>query len=959
MNLTAHQAKYFAYELSKKVKSNSTEKFGATLMDAKVDLNPHQIQAALFAFKSPLSQGAILADEVGLGKTIEAGILLAQKWAEGSRRILIISPSSLRKQWMNELMDKFYLPSEVMETKIFNKRLKKGNKNPFENKDKIQICSYHFARNKAEYLQLVSWDLIVIDEAHFLRNVYRTGNKIAAEIQQAISPYKKVLLTATPLQNKIEELYGLVSFIDPNTFGDLKSFKKQFIRKEGGIDLDELKERIQPLCHRTLRRQVTEYINYKNRIPLTQTFEPSPKEQELYEKVTDYLQRETNYALPLAQKHLMTSVLRKLLASSSFAISGTLSSLIRRLKKLINDYNEDLEDFRREMEEQYEGFDEDVEEWDQNIEEIEATFDKENLTAADIENIKREIADLEGFLDLANSIQHNAKGDKLMIALRKGFEKLQELGANQKAIIFTESTRTQQYLYNMLQDSVYKDKILLFNGTNNEDISKKVYHNWVGNKKNAHRVTGSRDVDIRSAIVDTFKTEDYQLMIATEAAAEGINLQFCSMVVNYDLPWNPQRIEQRIGRCHRYGQEYDVVVINFLNTSNETDMRVFQLLEEKFSLFDGVFGASDEVLGSIESGVDFEKRLIQIYKQCRTKEEIDRAFDELQEEMREQIDERMKTTQEHLFKNFDAQVVQRLKTTLENTKKYISKYEDWLWKITKYSLQGKAEFNDRDHSFVLNGQSGNIAPKGLYSLDKKREEAWHYRLGHTLAEKIIESSKRLETPVGKISFDYSSNPLTYKELEDLKSKRGLLRVTNMKLNSPAENLDLIVFSGITENGEVLKDELCQFLLTLSSSFKTSGFQADYNKLEKNYQVQKQKHLDHIKNSDAQLLQTEIRKFEKWAEDRITSTELDLKDVKNKIKELERQTRTENISADDLLEIQKKIRKLDRKKAKLRREIFKVEDRILEERDQMIDEAENKLNRTMKEQELFTIAWEII
>jgi SNF2 family DNA or RNA helicase len=148
-------------------------------MDAKVDLSPHQVEAALFAFKSPLSNGAILADEVGLGKTIEAGILLSQKWAEGAKRILIISPSSLRKQWMQELSDKFYLPSEVMETKNFNKKLKSGVKNPFESKDHIQICSYHFARNKADYLQLVSWDLIVIDEAHYLRNVYRGSSKIA------------------------------------------------------------------------------------------------------------------------------------------------------------------------------------------------------------------------------------------------------------------------------------------------------------------------------------------------------------------------------------------------------------------------------------------------------------------------------------------------------------------------------------------------------------------------------------------------------------------------------------------------------------------------------------------------------------------------------------------------------------------------------------------------------------
>ncbi len=123
------------------------------------------------------------------------------------------------------------------------------------------------------------------------------------------------------------------------------------------------------------------------------------------------------------------------------------------------------------------------------------------------------------------------------------------------------------------------------------------------------------------------------MLLATEAAAEGINLQFCSMLVNYDLPWNPQRIEQRIGRCHRYGQKYDVVVINFLNTKNAADQRVFDLLNQKFSLFNGVFGASDEVLGSISSGVDFEKRIAKIYQDCRTKNEIESSFDNLQKEL--------------------------------------------------------------------------------------------------------------------------------------------------------------------------------------------------------------------------------------------------------------------------------------------------------------------------------------
>src|SRR6516162_4682354 len=126
-------------------------------------------------------------------------------------------------------------------------------------------------------------------------------------------------------------------------------------------------------------------------------------------------------------------------------------------------------------------------------------------------------------------------------------------------------------------------------------------------------------------------------MIATEAAAEGINLQFCSMVVNYDLPWNPQRIEQRIGRCHRYGQRYDVVVVNFLNKNNAADQRVYELLAEKFKLFSGVFGASDEVLGAIESGVEFEKRIVSIYQNCRSTEEIESAFERLREEMDNKI----------------------------------------------------------------------------------------------------------------------------------------------------------------------------------------------------------------------------------------------------------------------------------------------------------------------------------
>ena len=280
MKLTAYHAKYFAHELTKRSSSESVDKLASALSDAQVDLNPHQIEAALFAFRSPLSRGAILADEVGLGKTIEAGILLAQRWAERRRRLLVICPANLRKQWSQELADKFYLPSVILETRTFNESVKRGNLNPFQ-QDAVIICSFQFARSKEPYVRQTSWELVVIDEAHRLRNVYKQTNKVAQAIKQAVGPFQKLLLTATPLQNSLLELYGLVSIIDEYTFGDLKSFRAQFTRLVNDGDYVELKQRLQPICQRTLRKQVLEYVPYTTRHAIVQEFVPSTDEQRL------------------------------------------------------------------------------------------------------------------------------------------------------------------------------------------------------------------------------------------------------------------------------------------------------------------------------------------------------------------------------------------------------------------------------------------------------------------------------------------------------------------------------------------------------------------------------------------------------------------------------------------------------------------------------------------------------
>lgn len=454
MLLTDYHARYLAHELTKRCASDSVEKLAAVLADAQVDLNPHQVEAALFAFRSPFSKGAILADEVGLGKTIEAGLLLAQKWAERKRRLLVILPANLRKQWSQELGDKFYLPSVILESRSFNDAVRAGNLNPFQ-QDAIVLCSYQFARTKESYLRQTAWDLVVIDEAHRLRNIYKNSSKIAAAIKQAVAPFPKVLLTATPLQNSLLELYGLVSIIDEFAFGDLQSYRSRFARLGNGTDFSELKERLAPLCKRTLRRQVLEYVKYTNRHALVQEFEPAPDEQRLYDLVSAYLQREVLYALPASQRQLVTLVLRKLLASSTYAISGTLESMVQRLQAAA-EAAEAVEALPENLPEDWEQLDELADEWEED--EGSATLtEKARLTPERLAELKGEIAELREFLTLAKSIVKNSKGEVLLTALRRGFAAAEDAqkrqGAatlQQKAIIFTESRRTQEYLFRLL-----------------------------------------------------------------------------------------------------------------------------------------------------------------------------------------------------------------------------------------------------------------------------------------------------------------------------------------------------------------------------------------------------------------------------------------------------------------------------------------------------------------------------
>ena len=950
---TDYHAKYFAYELTRRCSASDPEKLASAFAGAKVDLNPHQVDAALFAFQSPLSKGALLADEVGLGKTIEAGLVISQKWAERKRRILVITPSNLRKQWQQELSEKFFLACTILEAKSYKDIVKQGNDSPFESGDAIVICSYQFARNKANDVEVVPWDLVVIDEAHRLRNVYKSSNIIATTLKRVLQKRNKILLTATPLQNSLLELFGLVSFIDDRAFGNLKSFREQFSKLDQEQVTKDLKERLKPICHRTLRRQVTAYVPFTQRHAMCEKFTPSSEEEELYNLVSDYLRRDNLQALPSSQRALMTLVMRKLLASSTFAIAGTLVSLSNRLKEKII-LQEPKRKLIEELDEDYEGLGEVIDEWEEEEEELTTVISEVERSA-----IESEIKELDSFAELASSIEQNAKGDALLKILGVAFEKAEKYGGSRKALIFTESRRTQEYLLSLLSSSVWNEGVLLFNGSNTDEQSKQIYRNWLKQHKGTDRVSGSKTADMRSALVDYFR-EQGSIMIATEAGSEGINLQFCSLIINYDLPWNPQRVEQRIGRCHRYGQKHDVVVVNFLNDKNAADKRVFELLSQKFKLFDGVFGSSDEVLGAIESGVDFEKRIAAIYQRCRDPDEIDEAFNKLQQELSFEINETMVQTRQKLLENFDDEVSEKLKFRAENSKEVLGRFERLLIALTRYELQADAQFLN-ETAFRLDRFPDenplNGIELGLYELPRKSETAYSYRLGHPLAEMLIDRAKNRDLETAEIQFDYGAHEGKVTVLEPFIGMSGSLSLSLFTIDALDQTEDYLIVSALTDDGVELDEDPAKRLLSLPGQVTDRSVEISDLKLDAQTQHSVNLKQKQVAERNASFFEEEAKKLDAWAEDLKVVLEREIKEMDRQIKEAKRSATTA-VDLVSKLAGQKQVKALELARNQKRRSLFEAQDEVDSQRDKLISEIEAMLEQKSNLKSLFKIRWSL-
>lgn len=975
--ITAYHAKYYAHELTRRHAVDGVDRLSQSLFDASVDLNPHQIEAALFAMRNPLQQGVLLADEVGLGKTIEAALVVCQLWAERRRKLLIVAPASLRKQWAQELLEKFAVPTTVLDAVALRKQSAGSALDTFQRLagKTVIIMSYQFAARLEAELRAVPWDVVVIDEAHKLRNAHRPSNRTGQALRRALEGRKKLLLTATPLQNSLMELYGLSTLIDEHLFGDEKAFRKQYVNNPGG--LEDLRGRLAGFTQRTLRKDVLEYIQYTERKALTQPFNPTDEEQAVYERISAFLLREESYALPKRQRHLTGLILRKLLASSTPAILATLATICARLEQMLTD---EADADKINLIDQW--VEDDDLETDYLEEDQEESLEAGNADASDIavsdlvtrgpeqkkQAIRQELVELNEIIALAQGLSGDTKAQSLLTALKHGFSNMAELGAPRKAIIFTESKRTQEYLYQFLATNGYEGTLAIFSGTNNHPDTTLIYQQWLTEHQGTDRVTGSPQVDRRTALIDHFRKDDgtgSDIMIATEAAAEGVNLQFCALVINYDLPWNPQRVEQRIGRCHRYGQRYDVVVINFLNTRNQADQRVLELLSEKFNLFSGVFGASDEVLGRIESGIDFEKRILTIYETCRHPDDIEHAFNTLQAELEEAINDRIQDTQSQLLENFDEDVHDRLKIRLDEAEARLDKLGRWFWGATRFALENQARFDHASYAFALKQSPAGISPPiapGRYQLIRGAAQpdmlAHAYRLSHPLGEWTLETSLASPTPAAQLVFNYSDHGSKISQIESLIGKAGWLRLDRLEVTA-FETIDELLFSGLTDDGRVLDQEACKKLMAVEA-------QSQPERLTGQPPAELNANSDrHIAAAVAEILEINQRlfnderdKLEKWAEDKLMAAEEALRNTKARITQLKRDAR-KAATLQDQSDIQQEISALEKQQRRQRQEIFAVEDEIIDQRDQLIESLQQRLQEKTETNTLFTLRWHVV
>jgi hypothetical protein len=799
MTLHAFNQRILAEDLVRVRRPDDLERYAASQRQARIDPNPHQIDAVIFALRRLREGGCILADEVGLGKTIEAGLVMAQSRAEGAQRILLIVPKSLIGQWQNELSNLFAIQAQDDHRSF----VAPG----------VYLVGREFAgseRGSAALNSAPPFDLVVIDEAHEIfsalhKRYSRDGlyedvsdeALMAHRVRGFLRSSAVLLLTATPMQNSLAELWGLVQYVEPTgtLLGDIATFRKVFCDEDDRTLVPgqehELQRRLGVVLQRTLRRQAQEFLDR----PFTQRrcrlyeYSMSEDERSLYDDVTEYLLQPSLYAFSGSQRRLLLIGFHRRMASSIPALAASLENVAARLRRIRG---------KSEPDDAARNIYRDLEDEDELV-----VGPQEGALTADDSILQAELARVEGFITRARSLPHDAKARSFQDAIRVVLNVGESGSGSGKAVVFTESITTQEYLRTLLLAMGLRDEeITLFRGVNDHERAQQAYARWQ-QEEGAHFPRGakpSREVAVRLALVHEFRTRS-RVLICTEAGAKGLNLQFCNTVINYDLPWNPQRIEQRIGRCHRYSQQHDVTVVNFLARDNEAHRLTFEILSQKLDLFGKVLDASDTVLHEPQTdtpeivvsalSVELESDLRNIYSRSRTVDEVTREIAALRDKIAERrviYEKEYQRTSQIIESRFDENVRKVFKNLREELPHGLAGLDKDVAELVEgyLSVQGlNYQRSDKAGRALFQISQSEVLPPGIgegrrFSTGDARSinDAEALNLVHPLVRNAIADARNWQG--GSVELQLPSNPSP--ELVALAGEIGVLRVALAEYN---------------------------------------------------------------------------------------------------------------------------------------------------------------------------------
>lgn len=875
----------YAEDLVRRRRSSERRRQIASQRRGRIDPNPHQIDAVMFALRRIPEGGCILADEVGLGKTIEAGLVIAQLLAEGATRVLIVVPRPLVGQWQNELYTLFAI--EAVEASDLNVDVTAGG---------VFLAGREYAGGEKGSERLKSgppFDLCLIDEAHEVfaglyrrfdrHGVYDEASRRAStahRVREVIGASPVILMTATPIQNSLSELWGLIQYIDPTgtLLGGKPDFEDVFcadkdVRTVAAEQAGELRRRLGTVVQRTLRRQAQEFLDKPFVGRRAQLFEyrMSVEERELYDDVTEYILQTNSHAFSGKSRQLLLLGFHRRMASSVAALAESLERVAARLRRLIDGREEadDVDHFTQDLEEDDESLALTSDEESPDVERPGITPDKVSI-AAELERV-------EGFVARARALPQASKAASLVQAVRLVMDRAED---RRKVVIFTESLTTQSYLRDLLiaQAGLDESAITLFRSVNESPRVTQALRRWrdeVESEMEPH-LRPSPTVAVRLALVHEFRARS-SVFIASEAGAKGLNLQFCDTIVNYDLPWNPQRIEQRIGRCHRYGQKRDVTVINFLAKDNEAQRLTFDILSTKLDLFGKVLDMSDVVLQTPRSeasdeltsalGPDFETKVRRIWDRARSVEEVEAELRDLRdamEERRQELERVRERTVGLIEKGLDQSVQEVFRRIRDELPDSLAELDADLERVVSGYLDAAGVpwgQSERDGARLLHVGSSARLPESIrdgvsVAVGRAAGTTDSLHLAHPLVDAAVADARKKGAGSFRLRFELGPDAPTV--LHDRRASRGRLALTRVTY-SGVEREDRLIATAVFEGDEVLRPAEAALELLKQPC-------ADIAAFEPNVEISRE-HLDEVVEEELFFEQAEVSAAEQENFDR--------------------------------------------------------------------------------------------